>query len=148
MNKEEVLKVCLDILLSHKQSLQSALNEIEESMQNETKSSLGDKHETARAKMQVEHEKLLKQQSELNNQVTQLKRVEATRKNTNCDFGALVYTDKATFFLSVAIGKIVMGEKPIMVISTHSPIAKLMQPCKLNESFEMNGVSYTIRKME
>ena len=52
---------CLQILNQKIEELSNALNTATESANNETKSSAGDKHETARAMMQIEQEKLGKQ---------------------------------------------------------------------------------------
>jgi len=144
MNKENILKVCQSILLKQKESLLNAQKEIEESMLSETKSSLGDKHETARAKMQTEQEKLSKQQSDLNKLIALLGRIDPFHLSKNCDFGALVFTDKTTFFLAVGLGKIEIDNQQLMVISTHSPIAQLMIDLKVNDTYEFNGLSYKI----
>ena len=56
--KQNIYSQCLLILNQKIEELNSALATATESANNETKSSAGDKHETARAMMQLEQEKL------------------------------------------------------------------------------------------
>ncbi|HRD37690.1 MAG TPA: 3-oxoacyl-ACP synthase, partial [Bacteroidia bacterium] len=62
--KERLFLHCESLMAEKVQSLKVALSQITESANNETKSSAGDKHETARAMMQLEQEKLSRQINE------------------------------------------------------------------------------------
>lgn len=59
--KQQLISDCTKKLQQQIVSLKQLLDEVTEAVNNETKSSVGDKHETSRAMMQLEQEKLGKQ---------------------------------------------------------------------------------------
>ena len=67
-------------------------------MENETKSSLGDKHETSRARMQSEQEKLGWQMDELKGQYELLYKVDSEKSVEIISNQNLVYTNHGIFF--------------------------------------------------
>src|SRR6185437_16534394 len=101
--KEKIHAACLDVLNKKVQTLQSTLQELGEGALSDGKSSTGDKHETARAMMQLEQEKISKQLDELLAQKTILQKIDAALKSTQITKGSLVKTNKGYLFLSVAL---------------------------------------------
>lgn len=83
----------------------TVLQDLKESAGSETKSSAGDKHETGRAMVHLEQEKMLKQQA--NNQSIQrvLDKIDPNLSLTTVALGSLVITDKVRFLVSAALGK-------------------------------------------
>ncbi len=142
--KEKLLAQCVSIIIRKQELLAYALNDINESITTETKSSVGDKHETARARMQFEQEKLNKQLFELNEQMNELKKIDTSTIHKWIGFGSLVETNKGLFFISAALGKIELNTKLIYSISPLSPIAIKMQGLEKNVRFEFNKTQYTI----
>ncbi len=65
MLKTELAAHCLRILEEKMDAIQGDLDELIHSIQGESKSSAGDKHETARAMMNLEQEKLGRQMEEV-----------------------------------------------------------------------------------
>lgn len=126
-------------------SLNALLADIGASMENETKSSVGDKHETARARMQFEQGKLEHQLKEVKEQVTELTRIDLSNRHHIAGFGSLLQTNKALFFISISLGKITVEGKDVYVISPLSPIAAKMKGMKTGQSFGFNGVEYSIQ---
>ena len=55
--KETLLSKCHEFIDERHQRIQRTIDEIKVSLQSETKSSAGDKHETGRAMLQLEREK-------------------------------------------------------------------------------------------
>jgi hypothetical protein len=145
--KEIIYKHCLDILNKKIEELSSALNNATEAANNETKSSAGDKHETARAMMQLEQEKLSKQLSEVLDQKAELERIDITRVPERVSKGTLIQSNQGYLFLCIGLGKIVVDEKPVFVISPKSPLGMKLIGLKENDSAEMNGVKYLIQKL-
>lgn len=113
-------------------------------MENETKSSVGDKHETARARMQFEQEKLKYQLLELKEQAKELQRIDLNAKPVQIGFGTLVTTNKGLFFMAIPLGKIEVEEKEIYVISLSSPLGLALKSKTLTESLRFNGSDYQI----
>jgi len=112
-----------------------------ESLDSEGKSSAGDKHETGRAMIQLEREKLA-QQRERNDQ--DIKTLDALKNKTTTVHiapGALVNTSLASYFLAVPADAFSHNDKKIYCISPQSPIGQLLLGKKAGESFSFRGNS-------
>jgi hypothetical protein len=140
--KIKTLQECKRLTEEKIMVLTSALNDITEAANNDTKSSAGDKYETGRAMMQQEHEKLSKQLAELQTQKKHLEKTEAAETSHICG-GSLVQTSAGIFFIATALGKIKVNGIEIFVISPLSPIGKLLTSAK--NSFALNGTTYHIK---
>ena len=113
---------------------ETAIEDARASSQNETKSSAGDKHETSRAMAQLEMEK--NQQS--------LQQLLKMRHALNESKPLLLNTCKGYFYISVALGKITVDNKQVMVISPSSPLGKELLVTGENESVDVNNINYSI----
>jgi len=115
-----------------------------ESLDSEGKSSAGDKHETGRAMIQLEREKLA-QQRERNEQ--DIKTLDALKNKTTTVHiapGALVNTSLASYFLAVPADAFSHNDKKIYCISPQSPIGQLLLGKKAGESFSFRGNSIKV----
>lgn len=110
---------------------------------NDTKSSMGDKYETGREMLQQEINNLQKQLNEVNNQLQVLKKV-PTQKKSAVALGALVTTEKSTFFIATSLGEITVDDKKIFIISEQSPLAKMTWAKIAGDQFQINNISQTI----
>ena len=63
------------------------------------------------------------------------------------DLGAIVVTDKATFFISVSIEEFFVNEKRYFGISTKSPIYNAMYKKAVFETFLYAGINYFIKEI-
>jgi len=61
--------LCADFIETKRQTIQHTIVEIQHSLTSETKSSAGDKHETGRAMLQLEREKIGNQLAEIDKQI-------------------------------------------------------------------------------
>jgi transcription elongation GreA/GreB family factor len=120
------------------------MQEVTDSANNETKSSAGDKHETARAMMQLEQEKLSKQIADLAEQKKEFDKIDFTKSSSQIGQGSLVETDKGFFLIASSIGKITVDDKTVFVISNKSPLALAFIGKKQKETISFNGVEYLI----
>jgi transcription elongation GreA/GreB family factor len=118
-----------------------------ESANNETKSSAGDKHETARAMMQLEQEKLSYQLKDLQDQKSELEKIDITKPSAQIAKGTLIQSDKGFLFLSIGLGKISVDDKTVFAISPQSPLGVKLLGEKENDIVDMNGVKYLIEKL-
>ncbi len=126
------------------QELENILKELGESAAKDTKSSAGDKHETARAMIQIEQESVGKQLKETEDQKNVLEKIELSSSPLQIIKGSLVKTNRGYLFLSIPLGKINVDGESIMVISPQSPLGLKMMGLKANEMTEINGVHYSI----
>ena len=124
--------------------LQQTLADLKESGANETKSTAGDKHETALAMLQIEQANKRTQLQEAVEQKAVLEKVASVTNITKVVHGSLVKTNKGFFYISVALGKAVVDDTAVIAISPQSPLgAKLMGLC-VNTSVEINGNVYVV----
>lgn len=134
----------MDTLQQKALALHSAIKATNEAANNETKSSAGDKHETARAMMQLEQEKLNKQLKEINDQQEELLKINTSSIHTQVTKGSLVKTEQALIFIATGIGKLQINGMTVFVVSEQSPLGIALKHRKLKETAELNGVKYQI----
>lgn len=146
--KEKVYQQYLQLVIDKIISLESILNELNESAKNETKSTAGDKHETALAMLQIEQENTRKKLAEAFEQKTQLERIDIHKKSDSIIKGSLIKTDKGYFFLSLGLGKIIIEETTITALSIQSPLGTQLIGLKIQQSAAINNVQYIIRNIE
>ena len=142
--KTALIERCKSRIIQEEEMLLTALREIKESMNSETKSSAGDKHETARARMQFEEGKLTSQLEEIKNQLNAFNKIDFARVSLLAGTGSLVTTNKGLFLIAASIGKIELDDKVIYVISPGSPLANCMKGLAKGEKFEYNNSKYQI----
>ncbi len=146
--KENVYSAFEQLLDEKINDVQQILQELHRSAANETKSTAGDKHETALAMLQIEQENKRNQLRELLLQKSLLKKIDPSIISPRILLGSLVLTDKGYFFISIALGKIIMDDKIIYALSPASPLGKKMIAHKQHELLELSGRNYTILNIQ
>ncbi len=145
--KQKVYQYYLSALNDKIIALQNALQELNDSAKNETKSTAGDKHETALAMLQIEQENTRVKIKEATEQKIQFERINILLESSEIIKGSLIKTNKGYFFLSVALGKSVIDDKPIIAISPQSPLGAKLIGLHEKEKAEINGISYIVESI-
>jgi transcription elongation GreA/GreB family factor len=132
MDKLEIKETLLDeveALIYQKIAVfQKMMDDAQDSANNETKSSAGDKFETGRAMMHLERDKNAQQLSEARKLELFLSQIKSDKTFDRVAFGSVVQTDFGNYFISIAAGRIVVDEQKYFAISPQAPLAKeLMQ---------------------
>ena len=138
--KEELERKLLDLRMQTK-ALQVDVG-------NESKSSAGDKHETSRAMMNLEQEKLGRQLQELLMMKDKLEKINFENPSDRIQIGSLIDTNKGQFLLSVGMGKILFQQQNILLLSLQSPLGVMLLGKKVGDIVKMNAVQYTIENIE
>src|SRR4051812_44648559 len=120
--KTSVFKRCIQQLDDKIAYLQVALNDLTQGAENDSKSSAGDKHETSRAMMQLEHEKISRQIADALSQKAAVEQINPEVNSTVVETGALLKTNKGYLFISAALGKINVEGVEVMTLSMQSPL--------------------------
>ena len=144
MQKQKLILACRDYLQNKINSLNAFINEVTESSNSESKSSAGDKHETSKAMMQLEREKLGTQLKEAEDQLVEFEKINFNKTFQCIEQGSLVETNKGFFLIASSIGKIAVDDKTVFVISSKSPLAVALAGKQQNDSLSFNGVEYVI----
>lgn len=136
------------ILANKINALAEELQSLASSAASETKSTAGDKHETALAMLQIEQENKRRQLKEWQGQMDILKRMDATVVSADVRPGSLVETDHGWFFISVALGNAIINEKKLYAISPASPLGKQLAGAKPGDEIAMNERLYKVISLQ
>ena len=115
----------------------SEMFKIQESANNETKSSMGDKYETGRAMAQHELEKATQNLKETERQLEILNQLKDSHEE-NVRLGSFIMTDQEAYFIAIPLGLVEMEGKFIIVISPASPIGKVLIGKNKGDKFKFN----------
>lgn len=143
-DKKTAYQKCLDVVEQRISHAQAALDSATEAVTSESKSTVGDKHETARAMAQIEQENAGRQLHEAQDLKNALLKIDTDLQSQKAVAGSLVVTDKTTFFISVAAGKIEAEGKTVLALSPASPVGQKLLGLTARSSFEFNGQKYNI----
>lgn len=142
--KQQLYKECESFLKERADTLHHIIAGIQESLQSETKSSAGDKHETGRAMLQLEREKAGNQFAAIQQQQQLLAKVNVDKENTVVSLGSLVKTANGTYFVAISKGLITIDNTPYFVVAPQSPIGKLLLGKKQGDQVVFNGKTIQI----
>ena len=125
-------------------SVQEMLQETIDSRDSDTKSSAGDKHETSRAKIQIEIDQLTKQLDLLNRQKLHLNSIDFSKNNEKATIGSLVKTNNGTYLISIGFGKVIIENEVFYAISSASPIGRLFNNKLKGDKFIFRTINYEV----
>lgn len=128
--------------------LQQVLTDLKESGSNETKSTAGDKHETALAMLQIEQANTRGQLQELLVQKAMLKKLDPALPAAMIVNGSLIKTNRGYLYMSVALGKAVINDITVMALSPQSPLGQKLLGLKAGEVAWMNNTEYLVESIE
>ena len=131
----------IEILEQQKKSLQKDLT-------SEIKSSVGDKHETGRAMIQLELEKLGNQIHKIELNYKRLNTIKDFKNSTTVSLGSIIFTDKENYYLAVAADSCKINSKVFYCISPKSPVGKLLIGKKINQSIRFNDIKSIILEIK
>lgn len=145
--KIQLYSKCLEYVEQRIANAQLAINDANESGNDETKSSAGDKHETGRAMAQLEQEKSGKQLHEAFELKKMLDKISIDQESKIVSPGSLVITNNGNFYISISIGRIIIDNRDYYAISSLTPIALLLMGNKKNDTFNFNSQIYKIENI-
>jgi transcription elongation GreA/GreB family factor len=147
LKKVRILEAMNKILSARVLKTRDALVEMKDNRDSEAKSSMGDKYETGRSLMQMEMSKLDTQLDQYLKQKRALAQIDTVRHHQFVDFGSLVETSIAQYFISIGLGKVEVEGQVVMCISMASPIGKAIQEKKAGEKISFQGREIFIKQI-
>ena len=115
--------------------------ELFKSLNEETKSSAGDKHETTRAMIQIEREKNSKRIKEIENSKKQLIVIKSVQlDNLKVSPGSIIFTSNNNYFISISSEIYSSDTNKIYCVSTNTPIAKSYLGKKIGDIVTFNNI--------
>lgn len=146
--KQKIYNHYLQLIHNKVAMLQKTLNDLKESGANETKSTAGDKHETALAMLQIEQTNTRTQLQEVLNQQAALKKINPDLSADSVLNGSLIKTNRGYLFMSVALGRAVVDDVAVIALSSQSPLGKKLMGLKVGERAEINNTAYLVEGIE
>jgi hypothetical protein len=146
--KQKIYNYYLQVINDKVYMLQQVLADLKESGSNETKSTAGDKHETALAMLQIEQANTRGQLQEVINQKDALEKINPAINAIKIVPGSLIKTNRGYLFLSVALGKAVVEGVAVIALSPQSPLGVKLIGLTAGDSAEINNNKYLIESIE
>lgn len=142
--KKELKLACERFVLAKLETIQKTIQSNKDSLDSESKSSAGDKHETGRAMLQLEMEKAGQQLSQVQQMKLMVEKINVTKLTDVAALGTIVKTNVGNYFIGISIGKVTVLKEDYFVISPGSPLGRLIVGLKGGDEFSFNGKSQKV----
>lgn len=136
--KQQVHAACRELVQGRIQEAAAALERVTEAVQNEEKSSAGDKYETGRAMGDIERVRYAGV-LEKARQDARFFAGEAVRSGARVAPGSLIACADRYFYISAGLGKLVVEGRTVWVISAGSPLGKVLLGKEAGAEFSMGA---------
>lgn len=137
--KQELIASCRDHVENRIRSAEEAIQMAQQSANEETKSSSGDKYETGRAMAQLEIEKASGQLAEARKLAQALERIDVEQSSGKVSLGSLVVTNQGNYFLAIPAGKLTVDGITWFALSPSSPLGAALIGRRAGDTVEVNG---------
>lgn len=145
--KTELISICKKLVDDRITVLRDQLRDLVEGASNDSKSTAGDKHETARAMMQIEQEKLANQLNLTLAQEQSMQRVQDVNSSESIVNGSLVETNQGWIYISVPLGRVEVKNTIVMCLSAQSPLGMKLIGKTIGEKVQINAAEYLIKSI-
>lgn len=142
--KHQLYLLCNRSIEERIRTLQEAIRHAQLSANEETKSSAGDKYETARAMAQLEIEKNSIQLAEARKLKQVLDQISPDTNTATVQTGSLVITNEGNFYIAVSAGQFSYHEHVYHFISPASPLAQHLMGQKIHNQVNFKGRNFRI----
>ena len=144
-SKTEIINAFKDKLNASLRGIQDAINQTEQALQEETKSSAGDKYETSREMLQADLDRLESQRTILQ---SSLALFAVSPNNDRIVAGSIaeisINNQTHTLYIGPAIGNVTIDNLEIRAISTASPLGAALLGKHPLQEFNWNGKSIRV----
>jgi len=145
--KENLHRLCAEYVQQRMHAAEHAIAGAQQSANDDTKSSAGDKYETGREMAQQETNRNLAQLNEANKLMVALNHINPRSVSATAKPGSLVITDNGSFYISISAGNLFWEGENYFAISPVSPIGLQLKDKHAGERFILNGKNYLIRSV-
>jgi transcription elongation GreA/GreB family factor len=146
--KEKLIQYVKNYLDQRIENAKAAMEAAQESANNESKSSAGDKYETSRAMGHLDREMHGRMYLQAQQERQIVERLDGTVSFKKGALGAFMKTSMGDFFLSVSIGQVEIEGRKVMIISPQSPIGALLMGKMEGDSFSFRGKEAMVKEVE
>ncbi|MEM8507398.1 MAG: 3-oxoacyl-ACP synthase [Bacteroidota bacterium] len=145
--KDQVYAFCDTFVMEKILMIRKEMKRVQEALGSESKNTAGDKHETGRAMLQLEREKLGKRLFEAERMKKALQKVTHYNSTAIVTLGSLIETEGPSYYIAISAGKTTIGNTDIYCISSLTPLGQLFLGKKVGDSIHFNQQEYRITKI-
>ena len=142
--KQQLYARCLAFVHERIATSKEAIHIAQQSANEETKSSAGDKYETGRAMAQLEIEKNTSQLAESLKLKQSLEQIQVDYESETVHVGSLVITSQGNFYIAISAGQFIIDGETYLVISPASPIGQKLMGLHTQEGFTFNKREFLV----
>ncbi|MFI5162582.1 MAG: 3-oxoacyl-ACP synthase [Sphingobacteriales bacterium] len=145
--KEQLYKKCIAYVQACINDARQAVEDAQDSSDEDTKSSAGDKYETGREMMQQVADRGQVQLNEANKLMVALSTITYNTTHTKADTGSLVHTNYGKFYIAIGAGAISVDSQNYFAVSPASPIGVKLNGKVAGDEFDLNGRAYRVESV-
>lgn len=148
LNKSDIIQQCRAMVEERINVAQNAVNNAQYSANEESRSTAGDKYDTARSMSQLNKDMYAKQLQEALNLKKALNLINPKKNFDSVELGALVYLqNEVCYFVSVSLGAVHVKDHEVFMISPMTPLAQAMLGKRGGDTYIFNKKSYQIKSV-
>lgn len=142
--KTLALAQCRATLLARQADYRRELANLDEASARETKSSAGDKYETAREMIAQSRRLMDANLAEVDAALANLERMAAAPAKAGCGFGSLLETSQGWMLVGISIGDVEVEGVPIRTLSLASPMGQALKGRAAGDKLPWRGEELSI----
>jgi len=145
--KQLLYKLCKEYIANGIAATQQAIADAREAANDDTKSSAGDKYETAREMMQQQIDLNIAHLNELQKLKASLELTDPAHHSETIQPGSIVHTNQGKYYIAISIGKLATNDTIYYAISASAPLGIQLMGHKAGDTFSFNGKGFTIEEV-
>jgi len=143
--KKNIIDKCIDTV---KKSIELSEQEMREAQENANEyGGPKDRYDPYRDQQMSKKEMYANQLAKSVGELRALEKIDPEEVFTSAEFGSVVITNEQKLFISVAVGKLEVGDEVFFAISINSPIGQELNGKKVGDKFTVNKKEFTIQEI-
>lgn len=142
--KQGLKSQCEALLRERIETAKQAMQDAQDSANNEDKSSAGDKYETGRAMSQIDRDRSAGQMDEAIQELLKLESMNTDKLYEKVNNGSVVQCGDTIYFIATGLGAINYEGHKVIVLSPKAPLSNLLRGKVKGEKVAFNGNSFDI----
>jgi hypothetical protein len=147
MDKAALITYMKELLDERMKAAWTAMEAAQESANDQSKSSAGDKYETSRSMGQLDRNMHAKQYEQIRLEKTVLERITTSASASRGAVGSLIATTAGWFFISVSLGVLKFEDETVIAVSSSSPVGLSLLGKAEGEKFRFQNKEQQILRL-
>lgn len=145
--KQHILSECLKLQKAVVENAKKAMTEAQESA-NEGDDNTEEKlYNSYREEMHNKRDMFARQYELAIDDLNTLNQIVTSKEYREAEFGSVVESDGGTYFISISLGQIRVGGKPIFAVSALAPIFKAFDGKKKGDTYRFRDKEFKIKEI-